>query len=79
MKSFEIHRNFFIPISMLQIFISIEVSETKEVDCEIVHDLIWPLSVKNVKTCYMDNTASIDEHGVAISTRDETVEGLDFS
>lgn len=54
-------------------------ADTKEISCENVGDAGWHEPVNTAKTCSMMATTSINEPNVTISTRDESVQGLEFT
>lgn len=63
----------------MTIFNSIDVITAKEVACERVNDDDWYGNVGTVKTCFMDQMTAIDTNDVNVSTRDDSVGGLDLS
>lgn len=79
MNKFRICKKFFVLILLLTVFTSIKMSEAKEVSCESLRDTNFGKILGYVTTCKMDETTSIDDSGLTISTRDETVKGLYFS
>lgn len=79
MKNFEVQNKVFVLILLLEVWISIEVSEAKEISCEKVNYMNWWTFVGTVKTCFMDKTTTIDEPEATISKRDESIKGLEFS
>lgn len=54
----------------------VEIVKAKEVLCEKVNDYAWEYNVGTVKTCLMNETTSIDEPSVIISSRDDSMFGF---
>lgn len=54
--------------------------EANEVACESVQDRFWYNSpVGTVKTCFMEDTTSINQRGFTILSSDDSVQGLRFT
>lgn len=81
MNFFEFRGKFYVLILLLKVFISSGVSVAKKVTCESVRDNgYFSGSVGHVKTCFMQKSAFINEHGATISLRNESkIKGLTFS
>lgn len=71
----------FVLVLLLKVLTSIDVSVAKEVSCEKVDNesYWWEDAKRNVRTCFMQTTTSIDEPETTISTRDSSVKGLNLS